>query len=324
MDLSVVDIQALRLAAERRSFRAAANELDVTPQAVSKRIQQLEALAGVRLFHRSSTGVELTAEGAQLNAAARRVVFELAHFERVLARLAGGREEVAISVSPTVFEPFLIPGLRAFERRTGEGLDDLNTAIRMSNSDGVRRDVAQHRAAFGIAARAPVRSGGDRTAALQERLLYVDEIVVAVDPTHRWARRDEKKKPLRLKEVARTRMATRDAGSNVRHVFEAALGERGLELAEPASEVGAARLVIDAALKKRCPALLSRLALRDHGELQIVPVYEDVAEGQRKVEVTREFVITYLDWDLLSVDIRRLIEFLVDWVQHDFPVGGAA
>jgi DNA-binding transcriptional LysR family regulator len=48
---------------EARSFRAAAKQLGVTAPAVSKAISKLEADLGVRLLHRTSRSVTLTAEG---------------------------------------------------------------------------------------------------------------------------------------------------------------------------------------------------------------------------------------------------------------------
>lgn len=53
-------------AARQRSFRLAADELCVTPSAVSQQIRQLEDYFGVRLFHRLPRQVELTRDGTML------------------------------------------------------------------------------------------------------------------------------------------------------------------------------------------------------------------------------------------------------------------
>ena len=48
---------------ETHSFSAAARELYVTPQGISKSIDKLEKELGVPLFARTRTGIELTAMG---------------------------------------------------------------------------------------------------------------------------------------------------------------------------------------------------------------------------------------------------------------------
>ena len=53
--------------AKHQSFARAANELDVTPTAISKTIKQLEDQLGVRLFHRTTRSVSLTESGRRLH-----------------------------------------------------------------------------------------------------------------------------------------------------------------------------------------------------------------------------------------------------------------
>src|SRR5882672_9781076 len=59
-------LRTLRLVAEKRSFRAAAVELRVTPSAVSQIVRALEERLGVRLLQRTTRSVGLTEAGAQL------------------------------------------------------------------------------------------------------------------------------------------------------------------------------------------------------------------------------------------------------------------
>lgn len=70
--------------AEKRSFRAAAQHLGVTPAAVSKAVAALEAELGVRLLHRTSRHVAPTPEGEVY----------LRHCREALDRLVAGRDLV--------------------------------------------------------------------------------------------------------------------------------------------------------------------------------------------------------------------------------------
>lgn len=57
------NLQAFILAARFSSFKAAAQQLRITPGAVSKRIAQLESKLGFPLFHRLTRSIKLTSEG---------------------------------------------------------------------------------------------------------------------------------------------------------------------------------------------------------------------------------------------------------------------
>ncbi|MEO5934699.1 MAG: LysR substrate-binding domain-containing protein [Duganella sp.] len=59
-------LRTFEAAARRLSFKEAADELNVTPTAVSHQIKQLEDLLGVKLFARGTRRVDLTAAGHQL------------------------------------------------------------------------------------------------------------------------------------------------------------------------------------------------------------------------------------------------------------------
>lgn len=59
-------LSTFEVAARRESFALAADELALTPSAVSHRINQLEEELGIQLFVRSHRKVELTREGKRV------------------------------------------------------------------------------------------------------------------------------------------------------------------------------------------------------------------------------------------------------------------
>lgn len=63
---TLADLQAFMTVAERRSFRQAAEHLGVSRSALSHAMRGLEAELGVRLLHRSTRSVSLTAAGERL------------------------------------------------------------------------------------------------------------------------------------------------------------------------------------------------------------------------------------------------------------------
>ena len=59
-------LRAFCVAARHRSFKIAADELCVTPSAVSHQMKELEDNLGVRLFERRTRSLDLTQAGATL------------------------------------------------------------------------------------------------------------------------------------------------------------------------------------------------------------------------------------------------------------------
>jgi DNA-binding transcriptional LysR family regulator len=63
IDLS--NLTAFVAVADRRSFRAAASHLGVTPSALSHSMRQLKERLGLRLLHRTTRSVSVTDAGAR-------------------------------------------------------------------------------------------------------------------------------------------------------------------------------------------------------------------------------------------------------------------
>ncbi|WP_372013008.1 LysR substrate-binding domain-containing protein [Pseudoxanthomonas sp. 10H] len=100
-------------AARHQNFAHAAEELHLTPSAVSHHVRKLEALLGARLFQRHARGVVLTPEGRQLADAASAA---LADVEAVAGNLqpAAGIAVLRISTLHSFAHCWLLPRLPSF------------------------------------------------------------------------------------------------------------------------------------------------------------------------------------------------------------------
>lgn len=78
------DLRSFALVVDAGSLSAAARTLQVTTNAVSRRLQRLEAQAGVRLVNRTTRRLSLTDEGRVLYARCARVIAELDAVEQEL------------------------------------------------------------------------------------------------------------------------------------------------------------------------------------------------------------------------------------------------
>lgn len=94
-------------AAEARSFVGAGRALGISASAVSKSIARLEAKFGVRLFHRSTRSITLTAQGTQFVERCRRVLAELeVAGEELSQTLAAPQGPLRVGL-PMIARPFL-------------------------------------------------------------------------------------------------------------------------------------------------------------------------------------------------------------------------
>lgn len=89
-------LRAFEAAARHMSFKGAADELCVTPGAVSQLVKALETALGIRLFRRSARAITLTAEGREY-----------------LPSISNAFEEIARATEATA------PGLRGRKLRLG-------------------------------------------------------------------------------------------------------------------------------------------------------------------------------------------------------------
>jgi len=103
-------LRAFCVAARQLSFKLAADELCLTPSAVSHQMKELETILGMRLFVRRTRALELTAAGLRL---LEEVEPLLEGLDRALAQLArgDGRETLRVRAPALFASELLIPRL---------------------------------------------------------------------------------------------------------------------------------------------------------------------------------------------------------------------
>jgi DNA-binding transcriptional LysR family regulator len=118
MNITLRQVRAFVAAARLGRFALAAEQLHVTPSALSMLIRQLEAELGLRLFDRHTRMLRLTEAGAAFLAVAEKTLADLEHAvaaSREVSALRRGRVSVATS---TVLSATLLPwAARKFAER---------------------------------------------------------------------------------------------------------------------------------------------------------------------------------------------------------------
>ena len=139
------NLNALRMfdgAARTLSFRAAAEELNLTQGAVAQQVRRLEADLGIALFHRKPRGLALTEVGRGYHAPVRRA---LALIEEATAKLMPELSRVTISVTPSFASKWLVPRIGAFSEACPEIDLQIVASEGLANfrSDGVDLAIRQ-------------------------------------------------------------------------------------------------------------------------------------------------------------------------------------
>ncbi|KML67568.1 LysR family transcriptional regulator [Pectobacterium peruviense] len=103
--------------AERLGFSSVSRELGVSPSSVGKAVARLEARLGVRLFHRSTRTLALTAEGEKFLERCRRILSEVEAAELEMTQASEtpyGKLRVSLPRHSSLFEPVIAEFMRRY------------------------------------------------------------------------------------------------------------------------------------------------------------------------------------------------------------------
>jgi LysR family glycine cleavage system transcriptional activator len=197
-------LRAFEVAARRGGFAGAAEELHVTPAAVSHQVKTLESYLGIRLFKRLSRGLTLTEAGRELMPQLSR---GFDHFARAVGSLKTGElsGKLTISAPPSLATLWLVPRLDSFLQTYPEiqvrvlatdrppdldaGEADLRIPYGLGNYPGFKSRLLMRETIFPVCApsllnHTPLRRFGD----LRHHTLLEDIKVDVGEPTMTWKR----------------------------------------------------------------------------------------------------------------------------------------
>lgn len=168
-------LRAFEAAARHCSFAVAAEELSVTPAAVSQQIKTLEDYLGVALFRRIAKGVVLT-DAAQAMLPEVRQGFDLLAAGLARAVATKGRSTLVVSLTPSVAAKWLMPRLERFTARHPDVEVRLDTTTRLVEFSREQVDLA-------------LRYGAGRWPGLVVTLLMTEEVFPVCSPKLQRGRR---------------------------------------------------------------------------------------------------------------------------------------
>lgn len=123
INIEAADLQSVLAIADLGTFRAAALALGCSQPALTARIQRVETILGLKLFHRTTRRVTITEAGERLKARAERTVADLINIVQEFndeAQLKRGR--VVLGATTTVSASIIPPVIHQF-RQEWPGID---------------------------------------------------------------------------------------------------------------------------------------------------------------------------------------------------------
>lgn len=127
---------------EQGSFSAAGRVLDMSPSAVARAVDRIEARLGVRLLLRSTRALSLTAEGQTYLQTARRILADLNDAEQQIADQGSPRGRLRVSAALSHGRLCVVPLLGEFVRTYPDILVDIALTDTLVDIAAGQADVA--------------------------------------------------------------------------------------------------------------------------------------------------------------------------------------
>jgi len=262
--VDTLGVEAFIAIAERGSFQKAADAIHITQTALTRRLQNLEALLGVKLVERTTRSVALTSIGRDCLPQCRRLLADLAMaLAEIYETGKALRGDVSIACVPTVGIQYLPHVIQAYAARHP------NNRIRILDhaSSGVAAAVLRREAEFGI------NIAGPHHPDLRSVRLLEDQFVLICRNDHPLAR----KKKVAWKQLEPHRLIFAGDVSGNRPLLDAALGELSLAL-HAFYEVQRSSTALGLVAENVAAAVVPRLAIQKgaYPTISVLPLTDPV------------------------------------------------
>ena len=215
--MEVRDLQIFVSVAKHLNYTRAGEEVHLSQPSVSVRIKQLELELGVKLFEQLGKKVALTEAGQLLIPYAHRIltaVEDAAHAIKDLQGLQRGSLRIGASTTPGMY---IIPRTIA---RFKERYPEIDVQLGIRDTREIETGVVKNEFDFGFVGG---HLAGDEIDVLP---WLIDELVLIVPPTHRFARKQTAKRD----ELVKERFIGRESGSATRAALARYLQDWDLQL----------------------------------------------------------------------------------------------
>ena len=284
-------LQIFVAVADCGKMRAAAERLHISQPSVSQAVRELESYYNIKLFERLSQRIYITETGKKLLPYARHIIDSFETMEGFINDTSSGNV-IRVGGSVSVGTRLLPPMIKSLENE----VPDVDVCVIVDNTAAIEGKI--QRSELDIA----VVEGIVRSDELVKKDIYDDELVLVVGPEHELFNHPG----IKLKELTKHALISRESGSVERNQFEQFLLEHDIKMKNKWS-CSNTETIKKAVLNGEGIAILSRMVIEKEiaaGEVRVLNV--------ENTRMKRKIKLIYHKNKYISQSMKQFIDICTD------------
>ena len=289
--MTIRHLQIFVAVADCGKMRAAAERLHISQPSVSQAVRELESYFNIKLFERLSQRIYITETGKKLLPYARHIIDSFETMEGFINDTSSGNV-IRVGGSVSVGTRLLPPMIKSLENE----VPDVDVCVIVDNTAAIEGKI--QRSELDIA----VVEGIVRSDELVKKDIYDDELVLVVGPEHELFNHPG----IKLKELTKHALISRESGSVERNQFEQFLLEHDIKMKNKWS-CSNTETIKKAVLNGEGIAILSRMVIEKEiaaGEVRVLNV--------ENTRMKRKIKLIYHKNKYISQSMKQFIDICTD------------
>ena len=289
--MTIRHLQIFVAVADCGKMRAAAERLHISQPSVSQAVRELESYYNIKLFERLYQRIYITETGKKLLPYARHIIDSFETMEGFINDTSSGNV-IRVGGSVSVGTRLLPPMIKSLENE----VPDVDVCVIVDNTAAIEGKI--QRSELDIA----VVEGIVRSDELVKKDIYDDELVLVVGPEHELFNHPG----IKLKELTKHALISRESGSVERNQFEQFLLEHDIKMKNKWS-CSNTETIKKAVLNGEGIAILSRMVIEKEiaaGEVRVLNV--------ENTRMKRKIKLIYHKNKYISQSMKQFIDICTD------------
>ncbi len=280
--------------AQLKSFTGAAQVLNLTQPAITFQIKNLEDHFQTRLFYRDANKISLTPSGKVLYKHVETILGEYEEAKKEIAKVSGKlRGEIRIGIA-SLLGKYLLPKLIGHFKSEHSLIEII---MLVGNSGKLVQELKEHALDLVIVSE-PI---SDQHFIV--RPFLDDELVIIINPYHKWANRDF----IDVDDLLTESFVDREKGSGTREVFKNFLSTRNISIKNlnVIMTLGGSEAVKSAIESGVAYGIVSKMAVRREIEMELLKQVKI-----KDVVLKRKFLVVYPPKQYNRHLIKTILDFI--------------